>query len=478
MIRIQNRGVPHASSLLFTSVSATVVATSILMFGLTPGGARAATEEQQKVKPAEMITSQVSKPADDTAPEDWALHGQVTNVTQGHPRFTSSYSGTNSLIANGRTEETTDITLYAGVRLWRGAEFWINPEIDQGFGLSNTVGMAGFPSGEAYKIGANVPYPRLPRVFLRQVIPLSGELVKMESSANQLAGSKAANNVTLTIGKFSVTDIFDTNTYAHDPRGDFLNWSIIDAGAFDYAADAWGFTYGAAAEWTQDAWTLRGGMFQLSKIPNGKIVNVDFSQYMLVTELEQRYQMRGHPGKAKLLAFVNRGRMGAYRDALQLAQLAGDTPDTGLVRRFASRPGVAINLEQELAPDLGMFLRASLNNGTKEAYEFTEINRSISGGLSLKGGRWGRDDDTFGLAGVVNGLSSDARRYFANGGIGILIGDGGQTYGAEKVLETYYSMRVNRHVTLAVNYQHVNNPAYNRDRGPVSIFGVRAHAEF
>ena len=478
MIRIQNRGVPHASSLLFTSVSATVVATSILMFGLTPGGARAATEEQQKVKPAEMITSQVSKPADDTAPEDWALHGQVTNVTQGHPRFTSSYSGTNSLIANGRTEETTDITLYAGVRLWRGAEFWINPEIDQGFGLSNTVGMAGFPSGEAYKIGANVPYPRLPRVFLRQVIPLSGELVKMESSANQLAGSKAANNVTLTIGKFSVTDIFDTNTYAHDPRGDFLNWSIIDAGAFDYAADAWGFTYGAAAEWTQDAWTLRGGVFQLSKIPNGKIVNVDFSQYMLVTELEQRYQMRGHPGKAKLLAFVNRGRMGSYRDALQLAQLAGDTPDTGLVRRFASRPGVAINLEQELAPDLGMFLRASLNNGTKEAYEFTEINRSISGGLSLKGGRWGRDDDTFGLAGVVNGLSSDARRYFANGGIGILIGDGGQTYGAEKVLETYYSMRVNRHVTLAVNYQHVNNPAYNRDRGPVSIFGVRAHAEF
>ena len=478
MIRIQNRGVPHASSLLFTSVSATVVATSILMFGLTPGGARAATEEQQKVKPAEMITSQVSKPADDTAPEDWALHGQVTNVTQSHPRFTSPYSGTNSLIANGRTEETTDITLYAGVRLWRGAEFWINPEIDQGFGLSNTVGMAGFPSGEAYKIGANVPYPRLPRVFLRQVIPLSGELVKMESSANQLAGSKAANNVTLTIGKFSVTDIFDTNTYAHDPRGDFLNWSIIDAGAFDYAADAWGFTYGAAAEWTQDAWTLRGGVFQLSKVPNGKIVNVDFSQYMLVTELEQRYQMRGHPGKAKLLAFVNRGRMGAYRDALQLAQLAGDTPDTGLVRRFASRPGVTINLEQELAPDLGMFLRASLNNGTKEAYEFTEINRSISGGLSLKGGRWGRDDDTFGLAGVVNGLSSDARRYFANGGIGILIGDGGQTYGAEKVLETYYSMRVNRHVTLAVNYQHVNNPAYNRDRGPVSIFGVRAHAEF
>lgn len=478
MIRLpQNTPLSHS---VFPSIpaSANLMPAVFLLLSLASGGVRAASEEQQKNQPAEMTTSQVSQSTDDVAPESWALHGQITNVTQRHPRFTSPYSGTNSLIANGRTEETTDITLYAGVRLWRGAEFWINPEIDQGFGLSNTVGMAGFPSGEAYKIGANVPYLRIPRAFLRQVIALPGASTKTESVPNQLAGGKADNNVTLTIGKFSVTDIFDTNTYAHDPRGDFLNWSIIDAGAFDYAADAWGFTYGAAAEWTQDAWTVRGGVFQLSKVPNGKIVNVDFSQYMLVTELEQRYQMRGHAGKVKLLAFVNRGRMGTYRDAVQLAQQTGDTPDTGLVRRFASRPGVSINVEQELAPDLGVFVRGSLNNGTKEAYEFTEINRSISGGMSLKGDRWGRRDDTFGVAGVVNALSGEAREYFANGGIGILIGDGRQTYAAEKILETYYSLRINSHVTLAASYQHVNNPAYNRDRGPVSIFGFRAHAEF
>ena len=439
----------------------------------------AAAGEQPAGKPTEMIPTELANtPEDASAPQEWALHGQVTNVTQRHRRFTSPYSGANSLIANGRTEETTDLTLYAGVRLWRGAEFWINPEIDQGFGLSNTVGMAGFPSGEAYKIGANAPYLRMPRAFLRQVIPLPGELVKTEAAANQLAGTRAANNVTLTIGKFSVTDIFDTNTYAHDPRGDFLNWSVIDAGAFDYAADAWGFTYGAAAEWTQDAWTLRGGVFQLSKIPNGKIVAVDFSQYMLVAELEQRYQLSGHAGKLKLLGFVNRGRMGAYRDAVQLARQTGEAPDTGLVRRFGSRPGVSINLEQELAPDLGVFVRASVNGGAKEAYEFTEINRSVTGGLSLKGNRWGRGDDTFGVAGVVNGLSSEARQYFGAGGIGILIGDGRQTYGAEKILETYYSLRVNPYLTLALNYQHVSNPAYNRDRGPVSIIGLRAHAEF
>lgn len=437
------------------------------------------TDDQQGNAEAAVAASaaHVSLP-DRSTDEDLAWHAQVTNVTQRTSRFNSPYSGSNSLIARGRTEETTDVTLYTGARLWHGAELWINPEVDQGFGLSNTVGVAGFPSGEAYKIGANTPYLRVPRAFVRQVIPLGSELEKVDATPNQLGGSRAANNVTLTVGKFSVTDIFDTNSYAHDPRADFLNWSIIDAGAFDYAADAWGFTYGAAAEWTQPARTLRAGIFQLSGIPNGKITGVDFSQTMLVAELEQRYQWRGHPGKIKLLGFVNRGRMGAYRDAVQLAQQTGDTPDTGLVRHFGSRSGASMNLEQELSADLGIFIRASVNDGSKEAYEFTEINRSISAGMSAKGDRWGRHDDTVGIAGVINGLSGDAREYFAAGGIGILIGDGRLKYSSEKILETYYSMRLNPNLTIAVNYQHVNNPAYNHDRGPVSIYGLRAHAEF
>lgn len=416
--------------------------------------------------------------ADAPSPEAWAIHGQLTNVTQSHPRFTSPYSGTNSLQANGRTEETTDITVYAGTRLWRGAELWLNPEVDQGFGLSNTVGMAGFPSGEAYKVGANTPYWRLPRAFIRQVIPLGGAQESVESAANQLAGSRAANNVVLTVGKFSVVDVFDTNSYAHDPRADFLNWSVIDAGAFDYAADAWGFTYGAAAEWTQDWWTVRGGLFQLSRVPNGKVTGVDFSQYMFVAELEERHQWHGRPGKIKVLVFVNRGRMASYQDAVQLANQTGDRPDVSLVRKKSSRPGFAVNLEQELSSDVGAFLRASINDGSKEAYEFTEINRSLSTGVSLKGTRWGRHDDTVGLAAVVNGLSKEARDYFVAGGTGILIGDGALNYGAEKILEAYYSLKVNKHLSLAVNYQHVNNPAYNRDRGPVSIYGLRLHSEF
>jgi high affinity Mn2+ porin len=461
------------TSLLISNLAA-------IQFVLLTGAASFSAAAPLEARRVESVSaSQVQSDADDALfAENGAIHGQVTNVTQGHRRFTSPHSGQNSLKANGRTEETTDVTLYAGLRLWRGAELWVNPEIDQGFGLSNTVGMAGFPSGEAYKIGANTPYLRLPRAFVRQVFSLGGAHERTQATANQLRGVKTSDNVTFTIGKFSAVDIFDTNTYAHDPRADFLNWSVIDAGAFDYAADAWGFTYGAAVEWSQDWWTLRSGLFQLSPVPNGKVTGVDFSQYMAVGELEYRYQWRAYPGKVKLLGFINRGRMANYRDAVQLADQTGTTPDVSLVRRRGSRPGAAINFEQGLLSDLGAFARISFNDGSKEAYEFTEINRSVSAGLSMKGARWGRHEDTMGIATVINALSRPAREYFSAGGLGILIGDGQMNYGAEKIIEAYYSMRVNPQLNLSFNYQHVNNPAYNRDRGPVSIYGFRIHAEF
>lgn len=410
--------------------------------------------------------------------EAWAVHGQFTYVTQHHSGFFAPYSGDNSLAPSRDTEETTDLTLFAGRRLGRHTEFWINPEIDQGFGLSNTLGVAGFPSGEAYKVGANAPYLRLPRAFVRHVIPLGGAEEKVDAAANQLGGTRASDNLTLTIGKFSVVDIFDTNSYAHDPRADFLNWAIIDAGAFDYAADAWGFTYGAAAEWTQGGWTLRTGAFQMSEVPNAKVAGLHPHQHMVVGELETRHVVAGHPGKVKLLAFVNRADMANYRDALQLATKTGGAPDVSRARRFQSRPGIVLNVEQELADDLGAFARVSANDGGKEAYEFTEINRSIAVGAAMKGTRWGRADDTVGVAAAVNGLSGAAQEYFSAGGMGILIGDGHLNYGTEQIVETYYSLRVNRYCTLALNYQHVNNPAYNRDRGPVSIYGMRLHGEF
>jgi len=452
----------------------------VLLCGLCfPHGALARSEVADDSAAAPPVPSAGPSAASAaSAPETWSLHGQITTVTQWHPGFNAPYSGANSLNAGSDTEETTDLTLFLGIRLWKGGELYLNPELDQGFGLSNTLGVAGFPSGEAYKVGANRPYLRLPRMFLRQVIGLGGAEQTLGPGANQLGGSVLSDNVTVTFGKFSAVDVFDTNAYAHDPRADFLNWSIVDAGAYDYAADAWGYTFGAAVEWTQSWWTLRGGLFDLSTVPNSTRLDRSFRQYEWVGEAEARHEIHNHPGKVKLLAFVNRGDMGDYTDAVRLAQQTGAAPDTSRVRHFASRPGFAINVEQEVSSDLGIFARASLNDGSKEAFEFTEINRSVSAGLSLKGDRWGRHDDTLGAAVVVNGLSGAAREYFAAGGMGILIGDGRLNYRPERIAEIYYNWHVAKHLALGLDYQNVVNPAYNADRGPVHVGGARLHVEY
>lgn len=416
--------------------------------------------------------------AADDLPDWLSLHAQSTVVVQYHPSFRSPYRGPNSMAPQSVGDETFDATLFAGVRLWRGGAVYFNPEIDQGFGLSDTLGAAGFPSGEAYKVGDKNPYFRPQRLYFRQSFDLGGDVQTVADGVNQAAETQTANNLVVTVGKFSVGDIFDTNTYAHDPRGDFLNWSLIDAGAFDYAADAWGYASGTAVEWTQDWWTLRAGAFNLSKIPNGKVLETNFSQFELVGEAEERHTLFGHDGKVKLLGYLNRGRMGRYSDAVALGDATHTVPSTALVRRYASRPGGEINIEQGLTDDLGVFLRASMNDGSKEAYEFTEINKSVSAGLSLKGTSWNRGGDTVGIAGVMNGLSRDARDYFAAGGLGILIGDGRLPhYGTEDIVEAYYAARLTSWLTMTADCQFIDNPAYNRDRGPVSIFALRFHAQ-
>ena len=419
--------------------------------------------------------------ADSSSPkqERWGVHAQATFVEQYHPAFRSPYRGTNSLDPGSRGDETFDLTIFAGARLWDGGALYVDPEVDQGFGLSNTLGLAGFSSGEAYKVGKAEPYFRLQRLFFRQTFDLGGARQDVESDANQLAGTKTANNLIATIGKFSVTDIFDTNDFAHDPKKDFLNWSLIDSGAYDYAADAWGYTYGGALEWTQDWWTLRAGLFDLSRIPNTTKLVRGLGQYELVAEVEERHTIWGQSGDVKILGFVNRGRMGSYKDAIALAEATQSVPDTALVRRPASRPGFAINAQQQIEEDLGAFLRLSWNDGSEEAFEFTEINASAATGISLKGAAWGRADDTVGLAGVVNGISKSARDYLAAGGMGILIGDGQLPhYANEDIVEAYYSAQLFHGLAGSLDYQLVVDPAYNRDRGPVSILGARLHAEF
>ncbi len=433
--------------------------------------------------------AQTMGPATDVAPapeaasakasETWAIHGQATFVDQGTFAFHSPYQGANSLNPATLGRETADITLYAGLRPWAGAEIWVNPEIDQGFGLSNTLGVAGFPSGEAYKVGKATPYLKLPRLFLRQTIDLGGASEGVDADLNQLAGARTSDRVVITIGKLGVTDIFDNNSYAHDPRHDFLNWSVIDTGSFDYAADAWGFSYGAAVEWYVGRWTARGGVFNLSDIPNSPTLGTDFSQFQALVELEERHTLWGRPGKIEITGYVSRGRMGSFSDAIRLAQSTGQPADIAAVRHYQGRPGISFNLEQQVGDDLGVFAHSGVADGTIESYEFSDIDRSLAAGLSLKGARWGRPKDTFGAAVVVNGISKIHEQFLNAGGLGILVGDGKLPHpGPEEIFETYYDAAVYGPAHVGLDYQFVNNPAYNRDRGPVSILAARIHAQF
>lgn len=411
------------------------------------------------------------------APEmqDWALHAQATFVTQGVLGFAAPYQGANSL-APRQVKETVDATLYAGVQPWAGGGLWANPEIDQGFGLSNTLGAAGFPSAEAYKVGKSSPYVRLQRLFFRQTIDLGGESQAVAGAANQFAGAQAADRLVLTAGKLGVGDVFDTNRYAHDPRGDFLNWSVVDAGSFDYAADAWGYSYGAAAEWYQGPWTLRFGAFNLSKVPNGETLESDFSQYQLVGELEHRHDIAGHAGAVRVTLFRNRGNFSRFDDAVALAQATGGEVDPSLTRRRMTRPGADINIEQEVTGTLGLFARAGIADGAIEPYDFTDIDRSVAVGGALNGKGWGRASDRIGFAAVVNGISRAHERYLDAGGIGVLVGDGRLPHpGAEMIAEAYYDWQPLHGVDLTLDYQFIADPAYNRDRGPANIVALRLH---
>lgn len=409
----------------------------------------------------------------------WAFHAQTTLTEQFHPGFESPYRGPQSLDPGARGDETWDLTAFLGVRLWRGLELWANPEIDQGFGLSNTTGIAGFPSGEGYKVGKASPYYRLQRLFLRQVINLGGERQQVVPDLNQLGGSQTADHIVITLGKFSVGDVFDTNAYAHDPRNDFLNWAIIDTATFDYAADAWGYTPGLAVELYKGNWVFRQGLFDLSTEPNSERYDPKFDQFQMIEEIERDYELLGKGGKVRLTGWVSRGRMGSFSDAIRLSQATGAPADIAAVRRYQTREGIGLDLEQTVSDDLGLFLRAGWADGFQEPFEFTDVDRTVAAGLSLKGARWSRPDDVVGFGFAVNGISKVHREFFNDGGLGIVIGDGRLPhYGPESIIETYYSVPVVKYVKFTFDYQFVANPAYNPDRGPVNIFGARLHAQY
>jgi high affinity Mn2+ porin len=411
--------------------------------------------------------------------DDWNVHGQTTFIPQAYPAFRSPYAGTNSLPGRGQTQETWTATAFLGVRLWQGGEFYFDPELAQGFGLNGTLGVGGFPNGEAQKAGAAFPKIRPQRYYFKQTFGLGGEQEDVADAANQLPGKRDIDRVTLIVGRFAIGDFFDGNSYAKDPRADFMNWAMWSSGAYDFPADLPGYTRGAVVELNRKDWAVRAGVVQVPSAPNSDVLASKGGG--AVVELEERYAIFDQPGKLRLGAFGNQGHTANYREAL--ATVAADptldiNATTVSIRHTLPKYGFYANMEQQIAKDVGIFARASWNDGQTEILSFTDIDRSLSGGLSVKGSYWGRPSDTVGIGGAMNGLSGAHRDFLAAGGIGLLIGDGQLNYREEKILEAYYAYSLNKWSTLTFDYQFVANPSYNADRGPVSIFTARAHAEF
>ena len=426
-------------------------------------------------------TAPVAANAQTALPESdvWNVHAQTTFLPQGYASFRSPYAGAFSLPGGGQLQETWTTTAFLGVRLWDGGEFYFNPELAQGFGLNGTLGLAGFPNGEAQKAGAAFPKIRAQRYYIKQTFGLGGEQEDIADGPNQLQGKRDIDRVTLIVGRFAIGDFFDNNAYAHDPRADFMNWAMWSSAAYDFPADLPGYTRGAVVELNRKDWAVRAGYFQVPNAPNSDVLT--FKPGGTAVEFEERHTIFDQPGKLRLGAFVNSGHTGNYREALaiQAADPALDinTVMTG-IQHANLKYGFYANLEQQIAKDVGLFARASWNDGQNQILSFTDIDRSLSAGLSIKGSYWGRPNDTIGVGGAINGLSAANRDFLAAGGLGLLIGDGQLNYRPEQVFETYYAYSLNKNVTLTADYQLITNPAYNADRGPVSIFSGRLHGEF
>ncbi len=409
--------------------------------------------------------------------ERWSIHFQTTAIGDAHDGFRAFYSGANSLDEHSEAKGSLSTTLFLGLKVSKGLELYVDPEAASGEGFSNVTGIAGFPNGEITRALSAYPKPYIARAFIRQTWGLGREDEHVDGDANQLARHQATSRLVLTVGKLSATDFFDTNNYSHDPRGQFMNWSLMDDGAFDYPADARGYTYGGVLEFIKKNYAIRVGSFAVAAQANMLAIDRHFRRNNSeVVSFEMHPVLMGNSGKVEFLGFLTHANMGNYREALDEMPI---DPNIILTRHTDTmKYGFGVNAELPLTSDLGAFFRLGWNDGKTEDWMFTEIDRSGQGGLQLVGKRWKRPKDTIGVACVFNGISRDHHDYLAAGGYGFIVGDGQLNYGKERILETYYAWNPVKFTTVTLDYQAVGDPAYNKDRGPVSILSLRMHFEF
>ena len=410
--------------------------------------------------------------------QPFTFHFQQTIISQSKPGFSAPYSGQNSLSPLSETASSITSTFFGGMRLWKGAEFFFNPELSGGAGLSKTLGVAGFPNGETFRVGSASPAIYIARLYFKQNFEWGKERDTIEDDVNTLGGTKSKRYFSITAGKFGMADFFDGNNFSHDPRSQFMNWALMDNAAWDYPANTRGYTIGTFFELGQPTWTLRFAFTMVTTVPNESVWDQQIGKANTQTlEYEKRYTINGQKGTLRLLSFLNNGKFGNYDQAIAQNPKAPNVDTTQAYGRH--KYGFGINADQFLTNDFGVFAKMSYNDGHTETWFFTEIDRSVTFGGVLKGTSWKRKDDELGLAFIGNGLSKPHRDYLADGGYGFLIGDGKLNYAPEMIAEIYYKINAYQHkFWLSPDYQFIINPAYNKDRGPVNVFGIRAHVEF
>ena len=410
--------------------------------------------------------------------ERYNFHFQETVITQYKPAFSAPYSGQNSLLPQEETQSSITTTFFGAARLWKGASAYFNPELSGGSGLSQTLGVAGFPNGETFRVGGVQNKIYLARLYFQQNFEWGNEKDTVEDDVNQLAGLKSKRYFSFSVGKFNMGDFFDQNSFSHDPRSQFMNWALMDNAAWDYPANTRGYVIGAYTELGQPTWTLRFAMTMSVTHENSSIWDAKVLKANTATiEFEKRYSVNDQKGAVRILGFLNTGKFGNYDQAIALSPVKPVVDTTQQYGRH--KYGFGVDAEQYLNKNFGVFARAGYNDGHTETWFFTEVDRSITFGGVLKGTAWKRIYDEAGLAFIGNGLSVPHREYLAAGGYGFIIGDGKLNYGPEMIGEFYYKFDVyDKKFFLSPDYQFIINPAYNKDRGPVQVLSLRAHVEF
>lgn len=410
----------------------------------------------------------------------WNFHFQNTVIYQYHPVFKSNYSGVNSLNPNEEKATSLSGTIYLGAKLWKGATAYWNTEISGGSGFSKTLGIAGFPNGEVYRVIDVSPKVYTARLFVKQLFALSDQYESAPDGINQLPTRVPTHYFAVSAGKFSILDFLDNNKFSHDPRTQFYNWALMGNGAWDYPADTRGFTYGIVTELVNPEWALRFAAVMVPTTANGMVLDGNVLRSRSEAfEFEHKYKVAHQSGSIRLMTFLTEARMGSYKRAIEWGEAQHTAPEIDKTNALGrTKYGFGINVEHNFSDDIGAFFRASWSDGHNETWAFTEIDRAISAGFQLNGNRWKRIQDKAGFALMVNGLSNEHQNYLKAGGSGFIIGDGNLNYQTEMIAEGYYSLKLKDYpLWISPDYQFIINPAYNRDRGPVNAFGIRVHVE-